>query len=490
MNARGSTGVRVNSVEGRTVGPVEEVRVCRACGHIDPADSRGRCPTCGVFLEFAIVPRPEAEQIARQRRRRILQRRVIRLTVLLAMVGGVTIWALGAYFDLGPSPPSATTSLSARLGLDIWGQIGRTPENSGFTPEAAPFPHQVAWTYRTSKPLLASPAVVDPHVYLTTGDGRTIALDRLTGQPVWEFYTGWLSSSTPAVAGESVIFAIRPGRVVSLNRQTGARLWDIHLKRPILASPVVVNGTVYIGAADKHLYALDAATGRQRWDFATQDWIVSAVAYAGDRVIVASQDSRIHVVGAETGRRRLLYETGIGRHIGAAPAVQGDRAYFVSVGGRVWAIDWRDTTYPLERGLLFWQTNLYLWGFLSTPPVQKGSVWSRRIGGDVRHTPALAHDAVYVTTSRGKVVALDAATGAERWQADVGVNITAAPTVAGATVLIGTESGVVFGLDAHTGERRWEFKTEGKITGSPIVAGDTMYVASHDGALYAVTGSE
>jgi hypothetical protein len=119
-----------------------------------------------------------------------------------------------------------------------------------FTPEAAPFPHRVAWTYRTSKPLLASPAVVAPHVYLTTGDGHTIALDRHTGQPVWEFYSGWLSSSTPAVAGDSVIFAIRPGRVVSLNRQTGARLWDTHLQSPIVASPVVVNGTVYIGAAD------------------------------------------------------------------------------------------------------------------------------------------------------------------------------------------------------------------------------------------------
>jgi eukaryotic-like serine/threonine-protein kinase len=287
-----------------------------------------------------------------------------------------------------------------------------------------------------------------------------------------------------------VIFAVRPGRVVSLNRQTGAPHWDTHLKSPVLASPVVVNGTVYLGAADKTLYALDAATGRQRWAFATQDWIVSAVAYAGDRVIVASQDSRLHVVGADTGRQRLVYETGIGRHIGAAPAVQGDRVYFCSVGGRVWAIDWRATTYPLERALLFWQSHLYLWGMRSTSPVQKGSVWSRRVGGDVRHTPAVAHHTVYVTTSRGKVVALDAATGTERWQADVGVNITAAPTVAGTVVLIGTESGVVFGLDAHTGERQWEFKTEGKITGSPIVAGNTMYVVSHDGALYAVTGSK
>jgi outer membrane protein assembly factor BamB len=88
------------------------------------------------------------------------------------------------------------------------------------------------------------------------------------------------------------------------------------------------------------------------------------------------------------------------------------------------------------------------------------------------------------------VIALDAATGAERWQSDVGVNITAAPTVAGTVVLIGTEAGVVFGLEAHTGEMLWQFKTAGKITGSPVVAGEAMYIASHDGALYAVTSSE
>jgi outer membrane protein assembly factor BamB len=469
---------------------VEDVRVCRSCGHIDPADSRGRCPICGVFLELAIVPRPEAERLARRRRRRVLRRRLVRLTVALAVVGYATLWALGAYFDFGPSPPSATTSVGASIGPDTWGQIGRTPDNSGFTPEAAPFPHHVTWTYRTSKPLLASPAIVEPHVYLTTGDGRTIALDRDTGQPVWEFHTGWLSSSTPAVTGDAVIFAIRPGRVVALHRQTGALRWERHMQSPILASPVVVNGTVYIGAADKKLYALDAATGRQRWEFATQDWIVSAVAYADDRVIVASQDSRLHVVSAESGRQRLVYETGIGRHIGAAPAIQGDRVYFCSVGGRVWAIDWRGTTYPIERALLFWHTNLYLWRMVSTPPVQKGSVWSKRVGGDVRHTPAIAHHMVYVTTLQGKVVALDAATGTERWRADVGAEITAAPTVAGGTVLIGTKSGVVFGLDAQTGTGLWDFKTDGKITGSPIVAGDTMYVVSHDGTLYAVARSQ
>ena len=470
--------------------PVQDVRMCRSCGHIDAADSRGRCQNCGLFSELAILPRAEAEQLTRQRRRRALRRRLMRLTLALALIGGATVWALGVFFDLGPSPPRATTDVSASLAPHTWAQLRRTPDSSGFTPDAAPFPHQITWTYRTSKPLLASPAVVEEHVYLSTGDGRTIALERHTGHLVWEYRSGWLSSSTPAVTGDAVIFAVRPGRVVAVHRQSGARRWETPINSPILASPIVVHGTVYIGAADKKLYALDAATGQQRWVFATQDWIVSAVAYAGDRVIVASQDSRLHVVGAETGRQRLIYETGMGRHIGVGPAIAGDRAYFGSVGARVWAIDWRATTYPWERALLFWQTNLYLWGMRSTSPIQKGSVWSRRVGGDVRHTPAIAHNTVYVAAAPGKVVALDAATGGDRWRADLHKEITAAPTVAGTTVLVGTQDGVVVGLEAQTGAVQWDFATAGKITASPIVAGDTMYVASHDGTLYAVTRAE
>lgn len=422
----------------------------------------------------------------RERRRRVRRRRLVRYGVGLAVLGGVTTWALGAYFDIGVAPPRATTGVSASLAPHTWAQARRTPEGTGFIPDPAPFPHEVRWTYRTSGPLLASPAVVESLVYLATADGRALALDRQTGRAVWEYVTGGPSSSAPAVAGELVIVAIRPGRVTALNRRTGVRVWHADLEHPVLASPIVVHGTVYVGTADKKLYALDAATGRRRWAFTTKDWIVDAVAYAHGRVIAATRFSHIHVVSADTGRERLVYETGAGRHLGAGVAVQEDRAYFGTVMGTVWAIDWQATTYPLERAALFWKTNLYLWGMLSRPPVQKATAWSRRIGGDVVHTPAIAHGLVWVTTPRGTVTALDARTGGTRWSTDLRVEITAAPTVAGSSVLIGTKHGIVFALDGHTGAVRWTFRAASEISGSPIVAGDTMYVVSSEGTLYAV----
>lgn len=468
----------------------EDVRVCRTCGHIDSAESRGRCPTCGAFLDLAIVPRAEADEIARQRRRRVLRRRLVRYAVALAFVGGALAWALGAYLDIGVDPPSATTSVSSSVAPDSWAQARRTPENTGFIPDPPPSPHRTRWTYQTSGPLLASPAVAEGSVYLTTGDGRTLALDRQTGHAVWEYSSGGPSSSTPAVAGDLVIFAIRPGRVTALNRVTGRRVWEADLKHPTLASPIVMHGTVYIGNAEQKLYALDAATGRQRWVFTAKDWVIDAVAYANERVIVPLRHSRIHVISARTGRERLVYDTGLGRHLGAGVAIQGNRAYFGTVRGRVWAIDWQATTYPLERALLFWKANLYLWGMLSRPPVQKATVWSRRVVGDVVHTPAIAHDMVFVTTSQGTVMALDPGTGSTRWSVDLKMPITAAPTVAGTTVLIGTKAGVVFGLDVHGGAELWTFKAASEISGSPIAVGDTMYVVSSDGTLHAVTGAK
>ncbi|WP_089939881.1 outer membrane protein assembly factor BamB family protein [Candidatus Entotheonella palauensis] len=470
--------------------PVEEVRVCRFCGHIDPAQHTGKCESCGSFTGFVICSHQEAETLRRERQRSRGRRGLQYALLGLVLLAGMTAWIMYVIFDQGIDPPPATTRMSASVEPHTWAQVRRTPQNSGFTSDTAPYPQRIAWTYRTDKRLLASPAVVENHVYLTTEDGRTVALDRQTGQPVWAYPNGGPSSSTPAVAGNHLIVAMRTGRVVALERHTGERLWQADFEKSILASPVVVDGTVYLGVGDWRLYALDAATGQQRWALATNDWVVSAVAYADNRIIVSSQKSRIQVVDTDSGRERFLYDTGLGRHIVASVAIQGDRAYFGSRYGRVWAIDWRTNRYPMERALLLWKTNLFAWGLLAKPPVHKGTVWSKPVEGDVTHTAAIAHQTIYVTTSLGAVVALDAATGAQRWMTKLDHDLTSAPVIAGDAVLIGTRAGIVIGLHAHTGAVLWRFRTEGEISASPIVTGDTMYVASHDGVLYAVTSLE
>lgn len=419
----------------------------------------------------------------------------LRNRYFLAVLGLVVVlvaWWLVDSFDtwtlLFP-PPGPTSDINADTGPRTWAQGRRTPDNAGFTPDSAPPPERVRWEYESSGPLLASPAVAGSFVYLSTEDGVTLALDRQTGEPVWEYASGFPSSSTPAVTEEWVISAVRRGLVTALDRQTGDVVWETDIASPIFASPVVADGSVYIGAGDKKLYALDAATGEPRWDFATKDWILASASYADGVVVVASKDSRVHTVGARTGRRGLYYDAGQGRRIGGGPAILGDLAIFGSKGGLVYAIDREARTYPLGRAIFRAKINLYVWNAISQP-VQKGTVWSATVEGDVDYTPAVAGDTVYVATSAGKVFALDSSAGEQRWITDLGVNFTAAPVVAGDTLLLGTEEGAVLGLDVESGAVLWNFQADDQITASPIVVGETMYVVSNDGRLYAVGAAE
>ena len=119
----------------------------------------------------------------------------------------------------------------------------RTPENSASTQDQGPqTPVELQWTYSTARPILAAPAVVADRIYITTGDGRAVALERDTGQPVWEFPTLVPSDTAPAVAGDLLFFGLRNKRFVALDRATGELRWEKDLGNPVLASPIVADG--------------------------------------------------------------------------------------------------------------------------------------------------------------------------------------------------------------------------------------------------------
>ena len=426
----------------------------------------------------------------RRRWPRFLQRRVLITSIALAV--GLITWQLVVIFDVMPRvfpPATASGDATPSLAPGDWGQVSRTAEGSRFTPDAAPIPTQIKWTFSTSSPLLASPSVVDGRVYLSTDDGRLVVLDAESGNPIWEFFTGARSSSSPAIVGDLVIFAVRPGLVTALNRDTAELVWEVDLESPIYASPVVGDGTVYIGSGASMMFAIDALTGEMRWASPTRDWVIAPAAYAGDTVVVASQGRVVDIFDAKNGRSRLRYDTGRVR-FGGAPAIQGDLAYFSSDGGVVWAIDRQSQTYPAERFIFRVKLNLYVWQLISARPVQRGSTWSKRVGSDINLPLAISQDAVYGAQKNGMVFSRESKTGKPIWSTRVKDDVAVAPTVAGETLLLGLEDGNVVGLDTYTGNILWEFPLGSEITTSPIVAGNTIYVGAADGKLYAITGQD
>lgn len=86
------------------------------------------------------------------------------------------------------------------------------------------------------------------------------------------------------------------------------------------------------------------------------------------------------------------------------------------------------------------------------------AVWSvnaaKRLSAGVGSNGKLA----VVATTGGEVVALDAASGAERWRAAIGAEVLAAPAVGDAIVVVRASDSRLIGLDANTGARRWVFQ--------------------------------
>lgn len=462
------------------------VRVCRYCEHINCGTDTERCINCwGSLTEVEAVP---WNHLRRTKLRRAISLKRLVLTTGMLTLAAFVSWRIAVLFALDSiifPPPSATTSLGAESNSQSWDQARRTPGNSGFTPAEAPVPKRVLWDFSTSKPLLAGPAVSGGRVYLSTQDGRTVALDQDSGKTIWEHRSGLPSSSTPALAGDLVVTALLPGLVVALDMDTGETRWEVDLKGPIYSSPVVEDGSVYIGAGNNHLYALDVTNGNERWVFDAGDWVVASIAYSDEAIAVVTQFSDVFLVDPDTGRRHLYFDTGYVR-FGGGPVIYGDSVYIPSDRGWLWAIDRHSRGFPFERIMWKVKLNLYVWGLIDEKPIQRGGLWSHRLGGDLKFTSAAAHNTVYVTNIQGQLFARDAATGKPRWTADIGQQISTAPIVSGQTVLLGTPGGQVYGIDALTGAASWDFDIGDPISASPIVAGTMMYVVTTEGNLYAV----
>nr|WP_099826565.1 PQQ-like beta-propeller repeat protein [Oceaniglobus indicus] len=122
------------------------------------------------------------------------------------------------------------------------------------------------------------------------------------------------------------------------------------------------------------------------------------------------------------------------RHrISADPVVAGGRIFTVDSMARV-------TAHGLN-GALAWSVDL-------TPP---GDNPGDASGAGL----AVAGDTLFVTTNFGDLVALDVATGRERWTQELGAAPAGAPTVVGDFVYVATRDSVGWAIDTSNGRVRW-----------------------------------
>ena len=142
-----------------------------------------------------------------------------------------------------------------------------------------------------------SPALDSRRVYAVGNGGRTVAVDRRTGNLAWDADLGGVD--TPVVAGDLLYVLENQNTLVLLDRASGRvratyglpRFADEEKsKHPIYWSgPVLADGALWVAGSDGRLLALDAKTGQQAFAAELPDaaWIAPVVV---DRTLLTLTD--------------------------------------------------------------------------------------------------------------------------------------------------------------------------------------------------------
>ena len=186
----------------------------------------------------------------------------------------------------------------------------------------------------------AAVAVADGVVHAGYSDGALVALDAATGVVRWERQAAprgdYPDVDSLAVAGGKLFAAAFSGAVVALDAPTGKPLWQAELPE---ASRVFVAPGALVCVSGKSVQALSATDGRVLWTTPLEGTPAGEPRLAGRWLLVPAGRGGLRFVELAGGRTVRVLDPGTG--VSAAPAVAGRRAYVLSNGGRLLALDLR-----------------------------------------------------------------------------------------------------------------------------------------------------
>ena len=348
----------------------------------------------------------------------------------------------------------------------------------------------IAWRVKTGGAIRSSPSIFGRLVVFGSGDGFVYAVDAAAGRVKWKRDVGAAVTGRAAVTERLTYVTDIRGSVIALTTTDGTPAWRVSTGKPMpfpwghestdyyTSSPTVSNGMVVVGGSDGHVYAVDARTGARRWRTPTRGRVRSSPAIANGVVYVGSFDGSVYALDLGTGKLRWRFDTkgatldskpfGYDRRsVQASPVVADGVVYVGGRDGRSYAID-------AATGTLEWAVD------------HDETSW-------VIGSPALGDSLLYEPSSDARFVhALARRNGREVWRRPSPNTVWASPVLADGVLYgadgnyDGTGVGRLFALDAQSGVERWVMTLPAPILSSPAVRNGTLYVGCDDGYLYAI----
>jgi outer membrane protein assembly factor BamB len=161
------------------------------------------------------------------------------------------------------------------------------------------------------------------------------------------------------------------------------------------------------------------------------------------------------------------------------PIVDGDLVYIGTYSGQVLALN----ILARSQNLTFPQQRYDEWEW--DCPIDNAR--SNAIVADL----LVSDDAIYVSSSNGRVYSLDKEFGDQNWESDIlderQRKLWTSPVIQGDALYVSTLDGHIYVLSVETGGLSdWSFESDAGFASSPVIYEDTIFLGSFDRHLYAV----
>ncbi len=334
--------------------------------------------------------------------------------------------------------------------------------------------------------LAATPVIADGRMYVMDVQATVHAFAADTGAQLWEASIVDTKENRTARFGGGVsvddgkVYATDGlGDVVALNAADGKEVWRVKPGGPLRGAPTIGNGNLYVLSQDNQLFALAQATGATVWTQAgsieTQGVFgVAAPAASQGTVVAGFSSGELNAYRYENGRS--LWQDALSRRsittsvsslsdIDANPVIDQGRVYAVGQGGRVVAVE----------------------------IVTGQRIWERNFAGI--STPWIAGEWLFLVTDDAKLVCLSRSSGQVRWISQLrhyqsekkrkGAVTWYGPVLAGNRLFLTNSRGEIVAASIADGTMGDVIKNGAPFTLPPIVANNTLYTLDQRGRISA-----
>lgn len=329
------------------------------------------------------------------------------------------------------------------------------------------------WQFEVNPKGIAGFKPVEPYGVVTTStgvvaiatfSGKFHGLDARSGQSLWTFDLEESPGSPPAAYYDLLYIGVSDGRFIAVDAKDGSERWSTKLDHIIHGKPTVHDGVIYVMTSEEALVALDAHTGEKLWTHrhprlaeleihgGGQPTVIGHNIYVGfaDGTLhnISLQGDRVWSADLSRSRRRMI-------DVDSPPVEYGDTIIAVSHSGGVHAVD-------KETGNIEWSLD------------QQGV-----------HTPLLVDDTLILTTTGGRILWVQAASGRVLKELKLDrPGLTPAMQFTEDTFAVADADRGVFLIGIEDNQLEALFETTAGVSGPMAIYDDMLFVVTNRGMAY------